>query len=387
MDWIAALKLAAGVTSALSFVAILGALYLWLASRAGERSLREIINGEDIASRAQVVHILKSFSSDKQRLEALKAILVNDEAKFRRIVTKVRARVDVGRLSLRQQAVWSIRLAIVGILLLLLALGTLMLGNRETRRTSVITHSSDQEFLAVLRQLSPAEMPTLLAFLPRQFWEHSVSRRNDLPVPDWSSFQIHESTDRFDLSEWKVFTPGMRSLVSPVLVEAELVLSKKRSADQFRVAFGTEGVALVAACTSPQSYEVQVGSVSGVPKTNLLTEVHLVIDVRRYPVGEIFRITLKGIMWNGLLPDDPWVGLVSLADGGKGKITIVAPPAKSFWNVSYFKYPDGQAEAVRAESDGTQLVRMDGHEILWEIDKLAGNTFYEVQWSFDASSP
>jgi hypothetical protein len=252
----------------------------------------------------------------------------------------------------------------------------------DTAEVKAATADVERPFLSVLHRVPRAQLPEVLSFIPRQRWDHPVARRADLPVPDWSAFIIHESTDLFDLRDWQPFTPGIADLVSPVLVEGEIVASKRRAADHFRVAFGTEGTALVAACMTAQPYQIEMGPASGVVKTNLITEAHLIIDVRRYAIGEPFRLTIRGIMWNGLLPDDPWVNLVSLADGGRGKIVVEAPRGLPVWNVGFFKYPDGKEQAVRAEGEGTQLVAMDGHRILWEISTLKGNCVYEIQWSF-----
>jgi hypothetical protein len=390
LDWISVLKLAAGITSALSGITILGALYLWLASQRGERSLREIISGEDIARSEQVVNILKTFNSDEQRLEALRAILGSDDEKFRRILSKVKSKVDVGRLSLKQQSSWSVRLTIVGAMLLSLAIIAFLFSGAETRNSGmepVDNPKVDQPLLQVLRRLPHDQVASALAFIPRGYWDHAVSSRSDLPIPDWSAFEIFESTDLFSLERWKPFAPGAIDLVSPVFVEGELVVAKRRPVEQFRVAFGTEGVALVVACVSPQPYDVEIGPASGVVKTNLVTEAHLVIDVRRYQVGEKFRLKIRGIMWNGLLPDDPWVALVSLADGGMGKIVVTAPSTNRLWNIGFFRYPHGQKEAINAKGEGTQLVGTEGGRVMWEIDRLEGNCVYEIQWTFVPASP
>jgi len=387
VDWLAVLKIAAGVTSALSAVSVLAALYLRLASQKGERSLREIINGEDIARNEQVVNVLKTFSSDEQRLEALRAILGSDDEKFRRILSKVRTSVDVGRLSLKQQSNWSFRLIAIGLIFLVLTITVLIVSRARVQAAADVDRSlsyaeSEESFLSVLRQLPPDQLPKALAFIPRPLWEHAVSHRTDLPIPDWSAFEIYESNDIFDLTHWKAFTPGAPNLTSPVFVEGEIVLAKRRPVEQFRVAFGTEGAALIAACVSPQAYDVEIGPATGLVKTNFVTEAHLIIDVRRYQVGEKFRLTIRGIMWNGLLPDDPWVTLVSLADGGTGKIVVTGPPATRLWNVGFYRYPNGQTEAINARGQGTQLLGMDGRRIAWEIDRLENNCVYEVQWTF-----
>jgi len=347
------------------------------------------VNGENVALDEQVVNVLKTFSSDKQRLEALRAILGSDDEKFRRILSKVKAKVDVGRLSLRQQSNWSLRLIIVGLFLLALSIlafvsdRAISRDRDESSKRSMPSAENDHAFRSVLQHLTPNQRPEALAFIPAQFWDHAVSQRADLPIPDWSAFEIHESNDVFDLTHWKTFVPGERDLISPVFVEGEIILAKRRPVDQFRVAFGTEGAALVAACISPQPYEIEFGQATGLVKTNFITEAHLIIDVRRYQVGEKFRLTIRGIMWNGLLPDDPWVALVSLADGGTGKILVTGSPASPLWNVGYFKYPNGQNNPINARGQGTQLIAMDGRRVVWEIDHLEKNCVYEIQWTFE----
>lgn len=119
MDWITVLKLSAGVTTALSACTLLGALYLWLASQKREKSLRYIVDGENVVAPDQVIGILKTFLEDEARLGALKAILGNDEEKSKRIIAKVKKDVDVGQFSLKQQDNWTRQLLVVGLILLL----------------------------------------------------------------------------------------------------------------------------------------------------------------------------------------------------------------------------------------------------------------------------
>ena len=379
MDWSLVLKIAASVTAVTGVAALLGSLYLWYASQRGDRSLREIIAGERIVHPEQVLDILRTFTSDDDRLRALRSILSYDTQTLERLLDKVKDRVDVKGLSLKMQKAWTARLVMVGVLLLGFAITAHLAPAAAPRNAPSVTKPFD----TTLSRLPLDQRNSALRFLPQRAWDHDVTARAELVQPDTSAFEVLSTSVSFDLTLWRSFVAGDTSLVSPVFVEKDLLLRKRQAADAFRLVFGTEGAALVAGCTSKQPYDVEIGPSSGVPRTNLVTEAHLVVDVRRYAIGDTVRVSARAIMWNGVLADDPWLCLVAYGGGGRGRLLLQAPQELKFWNVGYFKYPDGQKTAVSATGEGDQLVDVGGKRVLWELEPLLGGCVYEVQWRFE----
>jgi len=122
MNWITIIQIASSVRSMIALCAMLGRLYLSVMSRKSAISLREIVDRKQIIASDRLVEVLKTFRSDAQRLEALKAILLNDENKSKRIVEKVTANLDIGALTLKQQENWIRALKWIGLVLLVLAI-------------------------------------------------------------------------------------------------------------------------------------------------------------------------------------------------------------------------------------------------------------------------
>jgi len=77
--------------------------------------------------------------------------------------------------------------------------------------------------------------------------------------------------------------------------------------------------------------------------------------------------------------------LVSYANGGKGKIAIVAPPPHKMWHVDFCEYPDAKADPVSGRADGVHLASPDGRRIVWEVLHLLAQRVHEVRWSFDST--
>jgi len=122
MDWTTVIKVATGVTTAGGLFSISMSFYVWFASQKRERSLREVIEGEKIATPAQIDAILKAFTTDAPRLDALNSILNSDDQKSRRIIRKIKAHFDVSAFSKGQSKRSTIRLVVVGSTLLIMAL-------------------------------------------------------------------------------------------------------------------------------------------------------------------------------------------------------------------------------------------------------------------------
>lgn len=93
------LAIVTGISGLFSLMGLFSYLYFQLQVSRAERSVREVVEGEGLFNANQVLEILKQFSDDNARLEALKAITHHDGAKARNILTKVQASVDIERLT------------------------------------------------------------------------------------------------------------------------------------------------------------------------------------------------------------------------------------------------------------------------------------------------
>lgn len=92
------LTVVTGISGLFSLMALCVYLYFQLSISRAERSVKEIVEGEGVFKPEQVLEILKSFSDDNSRLEALKVITHHDGEKARNILSKVKANVDIERL-------------------------------------------------------------------------------------------------------------------------------------------------------------------------------------------------------------------------------------------------------------------------------------------------
>lgn len=120
MPWAEALKIAAGVGSVLSLCAIFGVLYVWLATRRLDRSIVETVRGQGIVEAASVVRVLKEFSSDEKRIEALQAMLGYDRERASDVVAKVKSDINVEHFVENQEAGRKAWLVIVSAVLIAL---------------------------------------------------------------------------------------------------------------------------------------------------------------------------------------------------------------------------------------------------------------------------
>ncbi len=83
-------KATASYTTAVSVVALAAALFAYVAIRTREGSIRAQMIGDAPLSSAQIVTVLKTFSDDKARLEALKAILSNDSKTAQDVLARMK---------------------------------------------------------------------------------------------------------------------------------------------------------------------------------------------------------------------------------------------------------------------------------------------------------
>jgi carboxypeptidase family protein len=120
MPWAQVFKYAASISSVLSLAAFLGALYIWLQSRKSEQSVVEIVKGQGVVDAATVVRVLKQFKSDEARLAALQHMLGYDASRAADVLQKVKANVDVQKLSLQSRTDTSRRLANTGVVMVIL---------------------------------------------------------------------------------------------------------------------------------------------------------------------------------------------------------------------------------------------------------------------------
>ena len=137
------LNYAAGVGSAISLVAFIVALYVWFQSRERERSVLESVKGQGIVHAESVVHVLKVFSTDETRLQALREVLGYDENRAEGVLTKVKSNVDLQKFSAISQSHLQKRLVIVGTYLMGFALiaGLTSTVTRRDKSSSAQVHS------------------------------------------------------------------------------------------------------------------------------------------------------------------------------------------------------------------------------------------------------
>ena len=63
-----------------------------------ERSIREMVVGEDPISASQVIEILKQFQDDESRLQALETLTQHDIEKANQILVKLKENIDPERM-------------------------------------------------------------------------------------------------------------------------------------------------------------------------------------------------------------------------------------------------------------------------------------------------
>jgi zinc D-Ala-D-Ala dipeptidase len=88
----------AGTSGLIGFLSLLSYLYYSYRLREierSERSVREIVEGEGLFNAAQVLEILREFSEDKPRLDALKALSALSNKSAERVYEKIKGNVDL----------------------------------------------------------------------------------------------------------------------------------------------------------------------------------------------------------------------------------------------------------------------------------------------------
>lgn len=92
------LQALSGISSVLGLLAVLAYFYTLRQGSQAERSVRDIVEGDQLFNADQIVKILSQFSDDGRRLDALEKLTDLDRAKAQRLLTKVKANVDVKQL-------------------------------------------------------------------------------------------------------------------------------------------------------------------------------------------------------------------------------------------------------------------------------------------------
>ncbi|GAB6141755.1 hypothetical protein JCM14076_24840 [Methylosoma difficile] len=93
------ITIATGVSSLLGLLGLIAYLYYSQKTRAVERSIKGIIEGEELFNAKQVVEILSQFKDDEKRLQALIALTNYSSDKAKALLTKVKENVDVENLA------------------------------------------------------------------------------------------------------------------------------------------------------------------------------------------------------------------------------------------------------------------------------------------------
>lgn len=112
----------------LGFIFLLASFLLPLIERyKTKRSIREIVEGDNLFNSEQILSILKEFSNDGKRLEALETLTNHDAKKAKQILDRIKSNVDLNKVERDDQRNYSLTLLIVSILFLALSVAILFL--------------------------------------------------------------------------------------------------------------------------------------------------------------------------------------------------------------------------------------------------------------------
>ena len=98
--WTEIFKDATIISTGLSAVVFIATLFVWLQARESEDSVVRAVSGKGVVDPKKVVHILKQFTSDEGRLDALREVLGYDNERAADVLKKVEPNINAGRLSL-----------------------------------------------------------------------------------------------------------------------------------------------------------------------------------------------------------------------------------------------------------------------------------------------
>ena len=87
------------ISSVLGLLGLLAYLYFLQQQRSAVRSVREVVGGNRPYLSVQIVEILQTFDTDAARIEALKLVTHSETADAEQLLEKVKANVDVEKLS------------------------------------------------------------------------------------------------------------------------------------------------------------------------------------------------------------------------------------------------------------------------------------------------
>jgi hypothetical protein len=195
------LEIAAKITTVFGFSAFAWALYLWAVTRNKDKSLRQIVAGDDIVNQEAVIKVLKQFGSDDKRLAALESLLSHDRDRAASILEKVKSNVDLGALSAGRENQWTRRIVYLGIVLLVLAVVL-----------AAISRSGVSSGPEPGRQTSPTPTSELNRSGPRE------------PLPDdVSAVSVeNENSIRFTLSDSFIERYALRATIAPKMLIDEV---------------------------------------------------------------------------------------------------------------------------------------------------------------------
>lgn len=148
------IEVLSGVSTLLGLLSLLAFFYLHLLLNRAERSVQELIGGENLFNAKQVLIIIEKFHDEQKRLEALKTLTAYDKARARDLLDKVKNNVDVHRLSLMSLGRYHKIAAICAAFFLVLA-GIAYLADRSGRANA--TH--DEPDVSIV----PDPIPDILA--------------------------------------------------------------------------------------------------------------------------------------------------------------------------------------------------------------------------------
>jgi hypothetical protein len=135
-DFVTIWRIAAGVTTPIGIVALAVAAWLRISMQRSERSIRDEIAGANIISPGAVLDILKTFKEDKERNEALKAMLGDQKSQLKEVTKLVKGGIDTTLRANEQTARRFPILVITGVFLLMFAALSLAIGSQSANKTS-----------------------------------------------------------------------------------------------------------------------------------------------------------------------------------------------------------------------------------------------------------
>jgi len=212
---------------------------------------------------------------------------------------------------------------------------------------------------------------------------YKIHERLQMPVPDYSNFELLEDRRVIDLRDWKAFEKGALGRVSPVTWSRLIKLRKTKPADWIRFAFATEGAGIDAECSSGQDYYLETGTIASTPPQLLMKTFHVVVNVAKYEVGEQFELELQATLWNGSAEQEDWTAYKVYAPVNVCSILILFSEKKPFlWKKIVMYKPESLQELVPPAEQGSLIYDPNRRVLYWEIKNPTLDNTYEIQWGW-----